>query len=56
MGRVFYSTKPPGKGTGLGLVLATDTVRRLGGTLEFADRAGGGTRVELRVPLAALAT
>ena len=56
MGRVFYSTKPPGKGTGLGLVLAADTVRRLGGTLEFADRAGGGMRVELRVPLAALGT
>lgn len=54
MGRVYYSTKPRGKGTGLGLVLAADTVRRLGGTLEFANRTGGGTRVAMRVPLAAL--
>ena len=38
MGRVFYSTKPRGKGTGLGLVLAADAVQRLGGSLHFEDR------------------
>jgi len=54
LGRVFYSTKPRGKGTGLGLVLAADAVRRLGGTLQFANRPGGGTRVDVRIPLAAL--
>lgn len=56
LGRAFFSTKPRGKGTGLGLVLAADAVRRLGGTLEFADRPGGGVRAELRVPLAVLAS
>lgn len=54
MGRVFYSTKPRGKGTGLGLVLAADAVRRLDGTLQFSDRPGGGMRVDMRVPLAGL--
>ncbi len=54
LGRVFHSTKPPGHGTGLGLVLAADAVQRLSGTLRFANRAGGGASVELSVPIAAL--
>ncbi|MFO1317919.1 MAG: HAMP domain-containing sensor histidine kinase [Burkholderiales bacterium] len=54
LGRVFFSTKPRGKGTGLGLVLAADAVRRLGGTLQFANRADGGMRADVRIPLSAL--
>ena len=54
LGRVFFTTKPPGKGTGLGLVLAANTTRQLGGTLRWENRRGGGTRVSMVLPLRAL--
>jgi signal transduction histidine kinase len=54
LGRTFFTTKPPGKGTGLGVVLASRAVERLGGTLRWENRSGGGTRVEVMLPLASL--
>lgn len=55
LGRAFFTTKPPGQGTGLGLVLAASTVDRLGGTVRWTNRAGGGLAAEIRVPLASIA-
>ena len=54
LGRAFFTTKPPGQGTGLGLVLASSTVGRLGGTVRWSNRPGGGLAAEIHVPLKGL--
>jgi two-component system sensor histidine kinase RegB len=54
LGRMFFTTKPPGKGTGLGLVLAANAIKHLGGTLRWENRAGGGTQAEMVLLLRAL--
>jgi len=41
----FYTTKAPGKGMGLGVFLAMNVVRRLGGSVEFESAIGKGTCV-----------
>lgn len=41
----FYTTKAPGKGMGLGVFLAMNVVRRLGGSVEFESTIGKGTCV-----------
>ena len=38
-------------GTGLGLSVVEALARRWGGSVELANRPGGGTRAELRLPL-----
>ncbi|MBU0539079.1 MAG: sensor histidine kinase [Gammaproteobacteria bacterium] len=48
--KAFVSTK--GKGRGLGLFLSHATANRYGGTLHWQQRNGGGSQVELRLPLA----
>jgi CheY-like chemotaxis protein/anti-sigma regulatory factor (Ser/Thr protein kinase) len=50
----FFTTKPEGKGTGLGLPLVYHTVKTHGGELEIQSDPGRGTTVILRFP--ALAT
>nr|WP_255651507.1 MULTISPECIES: HAMP domain-containing sensor histidine kinase [unclassified Corallococcus] len=52
----FFTTKPPGKGTGLGLALCRDYVARAGGTLDAENRAEGGARFILRLPVAGAAS
>ncbi len=51
LGRTFFTTKAPGQGTGLGLVLTASTVNRLGGTVRWTNRADGGLAAEIRLPL-----
>jgi PAS domain S-box-containing protein len=46
----FYSTKPLGKGTGLGLAQVYGIARQAGGTLRIDSRVDEGTRVELFLP------
>ena len=41
----FYTTKAPGKGMGLGVFLAMNVVRRLGGSVNFESTIGKGTCV-----------
>jgi signal transduction histidine kinase len=50
----FFTTKPPGQGTGLGLSITYSIIKKHGGTLELAPRAGGGTVASLRMPLSSL--
>lgn len=47
----FYTTRPVGSGTGLGLTVARDTVRAHQGTLQIDSREGTGTRVTLTLPV-----
>jgi signal transduction histidine kinase len=49
----FYTLKATGKGTGLGLVISKDLIERQGGTIEAANRPGGGAAFTVRIPLAA---
>ncbi len=47
----FFTTKPPGKGTGLGLALCARIVREHNGTIEVHSREGEGTTFVIRLPL-----
>jgi signal transduction histidine kinase len=52
----FYTTKPPGRGTGLGLNIVYRIVTKYRGTIQVQselprDGVGGGTTFELRFPV-----
>jgi two-component system, NtrC family, sensor kinase len=53
LSRVFeplYTTKPPGRGTGLGLPILREIVEAHGGTVRLESRAGEGTTAVVRLP------
>jgi PAS domain S-box-containing protein len=52
----FFSTKPVGKGTGLGLAAVYGTVRGLGGTIEVSSAPGSGSTFRLYLPAGAART
>lgn len=52
LGRTVYTSKSGMKGNGLGVFLATKTVERMGGRLEFFAREGGGTCARVTLPTA----
>jgi CheY-like chemotaxis protein len=47
----FFTTKPSGKGTGLGLATVKDIVEQSGGALWLESAAGTGTSVWMALPL-----
>ena len=47
----FYTTKSPGKGTGLGLFIVKQIVERNKGTISFDSQEGVGTTFTLRFPI-----
>ncbi len=49
----FYTTKPPGKGTGLGLALVYGVMASHGGRMAIASEVGRGTEITLSFPVLA---
>jgi len=54
IGEPFLTTKPAGKGMGLGVFLARVFAERMGGALEFSANPGSGTVAELQLPAAVI--
>jgi signal transduction histidine kinase len=46
----FFTTKEPGKGTGMGLYICHEIVQKHGGELLFSDRDGGGAEFAMLLP------
>ena len=46
----FFSTKPPGEGTGLGLFVTRNIIEKLGGEMDVESQLGQGTRFCIRLP------
>jgi two-component system, sensor histidine kinase RegB len=49
-GEPFFTTKPPGKGMGMGLFLVRLVAEKLGGALRLESEVGKGTRAVLELP------
>ncbi len=47
----FFTTKPTGHGTGLGLALSNDIIREHGGTISVESTPGEGTEMFITLPL-----
>jgi signal transduction histidine kinase len=47
----FYTTKEPGKGTGLGLAVSYMIVERIGGSINARSEAGCGSTMTVEIPL-----
>ena len=47
----FFTTKEPGEGTGLGLSICARLVEGMGGRIDAENRAGGGARFVIRLPV-----
>lgn len=50
---LFYTTKPPGQGTGQGLAISSAIIRRHGGTIAVASQPGAGACFTVTLPLRA---
>ena len=50
----FFTTKPPGKGTGLGLHNVREIVKRYGGNLTVESQVGTGTTFTIEFPKPAI--
>jgi len=52
IGRTFFTTKPAGQGSGVGLVLSRTIIGRFGGSVKLFNLPGCGACTEVRLPLA----
>jgi signal transduction histidine kinase len=46
----FFTTKPPGQGTGLGLSLSYDIIQTNGGEIKVQTKEGTGTEFQILIP------
>jgi signal transduction histidine kinase/ActR/RegA family two-component response regulator len=51
----FYTTKPSGSGTGLGLAVVHGIITKHNGSIGLSSRPGAGTRFTIHLPLATVA-
>ncbi|MDX1335922.1 MAG: HAMP domain-containing sensor histidine kinase, partial [Gammaproteobacteria bacterium] len=49
----FFSTKPVGKGSGLGLSISLGIIERHGGKISVVNNEAGGVTVAIRLPMTA---
>ena len=47
----FFTTKPTGQGTGLGLSLVYDIIKAHGGTISLESKMGEGTKFIIQLPI-----
>jgi signal transduction histidine kinase len=47
----FFTTKPTGQGTGLGLSLSYDIVKAHGGEIKVESAEGEGTKLIIQIPI-----
>jgi signal transduction histidine kinase len=47
---LFVTTKPPGKGTGFGLVICQEIIKAHSGTINVLSQIGRGTSVQIFLP------
>jgi signal transduction histidine kinase len=47
----FFTTKPAGKGTGLGLFITHRLVSEMNGAIDVRSKPGEGTRFTVRLPV-----
>jgi two-component system NtrC family sensor kinase len=52
---LFFTTKPQGRGTGMGLSICQEIVKMHGGRIEVTSEVGTGTRMRVLLPLPAAA-
>ncbi len=48
----FFTTKPVGRGTGLGLSVCYGIINHMGGTMQVSSQEGSGTTFTIRLPIA----
>jgi len=48
---LFYTTKPLGKGTGLGVPICRNIIKKLGGDISVESQEGTGTTFTVRIPV-----
>jgi len=47
----FFTTKPAGKGTGLGLYITYNEIKKCGGSITVSSKQGEGTTFRIEIPL-----
>ena len=47
----FFTTKPTGQGTGLGLSLSYDIIKAHGGAIKVESKGGEGSELIIQLPL-----
>ena len=47
----FFTTKPTGQGTGLGLSLSYDIIKAHGGDIKVETKEGNGTEFIIQLPI-----